>query len=141
MSQLTGGKIALQLQTPGRCRMHYQILVKGEVIGEVELDHIAWRSGEAELKIHIFDPAKRRRGFGSDAVTTLLEHAFGTMNLRRVYLRVHATNTAAVRCYEKAGFRKEGKLKRSFGGERKEEVLLMAVSRQHFSKERPARAV
>ena len=102
-----GDKIELRLKAPSRCRMLYEILLKGEVIGEIELDHIAWRSGEAELKIGISNPARQRQGYGTDAVSTLLEHAFVTMNLGRIYLRVHAANEIAVRCYEKAGFKKK----------------------------------
>ena len=45
MSQITGEKVALRLKEPGRCRLLYEILLAGRAIGEVELDHIAWRSG------------------------------------------------------------------------------------------------
>ncbi len=141
MSQLTGEKIALQLKRPGRCRLVYEILLQGEVIGEIELDQIAWRSGEAELKIEIFRPARQGQGYGTDAVNTLLGHAFGSMNLKRVYLRVHAANRSAVRCYEKAGFRKEGRLERCLGGSGPEEILLMEIGRTHFNKARPPEAV
>ncbi|NLM40847.1 MAG: GNAT family N-acetyltransferase [Firmicutes bacterium] len=141
MSQIMGDRIALQLKKAGRCRLLYQILLKDEVIGEVELDQIAWRSGEAELKIAIFDTDKQRHGLGTDAVTTLVAHAFGSMNLKRVYLRVHASNAVAIRCYEKAGFKKEGKLQRCLGGSIREEILLMAVGRGQFQRKRPPEAV
>ncbi|HHT42721.1 MAG TPA: GNAT family N-acetyltransferase [Firmicutes bacterium] len=142
MSQIMGDKIALSLKAPSRCRMLYQILLKERPIGEIELDQIAWRSGEAELKIEIFDSFLHRHGYGTDAVTTLVEHAFLTMNMNRVYLRVHATNECAIRCYEKAGFKKLGRLRRTItDGNTREEILLMGISRKDFHKQEQCRAV
>lgn len=140
MSEIMGDKIELRLKAPSRCRMLYEILLKGEVIGEIELDHIAWRNGEAELKIGISNPARQRQGYGTDAVSTLLEHAFVTMNLGRIYLRVHAANEIAVRCYEKAGFKKKGRLRRCIGEDMEEEILLMAICRDQFLQGKPSKA-
>ncbi len=78
-----------------------------EPIGEIALDQIAWRSGEAELKISIDDARLHNHGYGTQAILSLLEQAFGKMNLKRIYLRVHARNAIALRCYEKAGFKKK----------------------------------
>lgn len=86
----------------------YQITKHGgEPIGEIALDQIAWRSGEAELKISIDDARLHNHGYGTQAILSLLEQAFGKMNLKRIYLRVHARNAIALRCYEKAGFKKK----------------------------------
>lgn len=132
MQQIKGGKIALELVRPYRYRVVYRIVLGGKPIGEIELDHIAWRSGEAELKIAILDQQFHNRGYGTDAVVTLLEQAFINMNLDRVYLRVHATNLMALRCYEKAGFRKEGRLTRPTDWGSHEEILLMGISKRQF---------
>ena len=134
MSQLLGGKVSLELMKPHRYRVHYHILLDEQNIGEIELDHIAWRSGEAELKIDIYDGAMHNLGYGTDAVTTLLEHAFFKMNLNRVYLRVQAINTCAMRCYEKAGFKKEGRLHRLTDWNTEEEIFLMGVTKAQFLK-------
>jgi RimJ/RimL family protein N-acetyltransferase len=136
-----GGKVALELVRPNRYRVHYHILLGGERIGEIELDHIAWRSGEAELKIEILDSNMRNQGYGTDAVTTLLEQAFLTMNLNRVYLRVQACNENALHCYEKAGFKKEGRLRRQTEWSTEEEIFLMAIDKAKFLKDRHPRAV
>lgn len=132
MSQIMGAKVALKLEKPERCRVLFHILLDGEVIGDIELDQIAWRSGEAELRIEIFDNKWHGEGYGTDAVLTLLNHAFVTMNLSRVYLRVHATNEIALRCYEKAGFKKEGKLKRLNEDNVEEEIFLMGITKARF---------
>lgn len=132
MSQLLGSKIALVLIKPHRYRVAYKIMLQDKVIGEIELDHIAWRSGEAELKISIEHEDLHNQGYGTDAVRTLLEQAFVNMNLKRVYLRVQATNTNAIRCYEKAGFKKEGRLTRAIEWEEEEEIFLMGITQSLF---------
>lgn len=48
------------------------------------------------------------RGFGTDATRTLCRFGFRYMNLHRIELNVFAWNVAAVRAYEKVGFRVEG---------------------------------
>ena len=50
-------------------------------------------------------------GLGTDAVTLLLRHAFDDLDLRRVQLQVFAHNERAIRCYENAGFQREGTLR------------------------------
>ncbi|NMB02638.1 MAG: GNAT family N-acetyltransferase [Firmicutes bacterium] len=135
MSLIMGAKTALKLIKPHRCRVLYQILVDSLIIGDIELDHIAWRSGEAELKIEIYDNKWHGHGYGTDAVTALLNHAFLTMNLNRVYLRVHATNEIALRCYEKAGFKKEGRLQRLTEQNGEEEIFLMGINKEKFVKQ------
>jgi RimJ/RimL family protein N-acetyltransferase len=38
----------------------------------------------------------------------MLQHAFGDLNIHRVYLSVLADNARAIRLYERIGFRHEG---------------------------------
>ncbi|HHU61698.1 MAG: GNAT family protein [Bacillota bacterium] len=135
MSEIKGAKIVLQLVRSQRYQVHYHIVLLNEAIGEVELDHIAWRSGEAELKISITNEEFRNRGYGTDAIMTILSHAFEKMNLKRVYLRVHGTNAQALTCYSKAGFKKEGRLQRLTPQGEKEEIFLMAIKRSQFLKQ------
>jgi RimJ/RimL family protein N-acetyltransferase len=65
----------------------------------------------AELQIRIADPEQRGRGYGSEAVRLLVDHAFRDLGLRRVQLAVFADNAPAIRAYEKAGFAQEGVLR------------------------------
>lgn len=109
------------------------------LIGDIELDHITWRSGDAELRIRIGERHLWDRGYGTDAVLTLLEHAFRHMSLSRVYLRVFAANARAIRCYEKAGFRKEGRLRRRTRSGTMSEILLMRILRDEYLRLVPAR--
>lgn len=103
----------------------------GELIGEVELQNIAWRRGEAELRIRIGEKAYWNKGYGTDVIRTLLTHAFAELKLRSIYLRVYRFNRRAIHCYLKCGFRIEGFLRLRHRG-RGKEILLMRVSREHF---------
>jgi RimJ/RimL family protein N-acetyltransferase len=76
----------------------------GRMIGEVRLDLTDPKRGDARFAIGIFGPAERDRGLGTEATRLVLDHAFDTMGLREVGLRVLAFNTRAIRCYQKCGF-------------------------------------
>ncbi|WP_324667532.1 GNAT family N-acetyltransferase [Geochorda subterranea] len=99
----------------------------GRPIGDVDLYHIAWRSKEAELRIRIGFPAMWNQGLGTDAIRTLLRYAFEQRGMRRIYLRVLRSNPRAIRCYEKCGFRKEGRMRVDEDGH-PDELLLMSVT-------------
>ena len=115
-------------------------LATGRLIGDIELDHIAWRSGDAELRIRIGEREHWDQGYGTEAVILMLTHAFAALNLKRVYLRVFSFNERAIRCYRKAGFKREGILvRRTADGERRE-VTLMRILRDEFLRDREARA-
>ena len=109
----------------------------GVPIGDIELDHITWRNGDAELRIRIGEGDYRGKGYGAESVIALLSYAFGEMKLSRIYLRVASTNQAAIRCYEKAGFKKEGKLIRTKGAPKLRKIYLMRILKDEFYKLNP----
>jgi len=51
------------------------------------------------------------RGLGTEATSLMLSHAFERLALHRVGLTVFSYNQRAIRAYEKAGFRIEGRLR------------------------------
>ncbi len=51
------------------------------------------------------------KGYGTDAVRTLVRFAFEEMNLNRVMLHAYAFNERAVAAYGKAGFVEEGRMR------------------------------
>ncbi|MFF3617111.1 GNAT family N-acetyltransferase [Streptomyces sp. NPDC002580] len=54
------------------------------------------------------DPAVHGRGLGTDAVRTLARHLIDAHGHHRLVIDPAADNTAAIRCYTKAGFRPVG---------------------------------
>lgn len=109
----------------------------GLPVGLTELDHIAWRSGDAELRIIIAEQAYRGLGYGKEAVRLLLTYGFDALGLTRIYLRVHDDNVPAIRVYHKNGFKKEGVLTRKGSDGRRRQIVLMTISRKRFEEIRP----
>jgi RimJ/RimL family protein N-acetyltransferase len=106
---------------------------EGVHIGNVGLVPINWKDRSAELGIFIGDASYWDKGYGSDAVRTMLKIAFRKMNLHRVFLRVHEDNARGIRCYEKVGFKHEGSMRESVFKEGKYyDVHLMSVLESEY---------
>ena len=83
----------------------FAIEVDGAVIGDCGLHDIVRDSCEAMLGYHIFLPENRERGFGSDAVRTLVRYAREELGLRRLVAITGVENTASRRTAMSAGLR------------------------------------
>jgi len=79
-----------------------------KLIGFIALHSIEWNNRAGIMSIGIGEPGYRGGGYGTEAVRLILRYAFCELNLNRVGLDVISGNEAAIRCYEKAGFRREG---------------------------------
>ncbi len=107
---------------------------KGAHIGNISLFDINWKDRQAELGITIGDKDYWNQGYGTDATQTMLRVAFDNLNLHRVSLRVHADNVRGIRCYEKAGFQREGKLRESvFRGGVYHDMVLMSILKSEYN--------
>lgn len=80
-------------------------------VGNIKLDKFDWPSGTAELGILIGAAEGRGKGIGYAACGLVIKYAFNDLNLRKISLTVYSANTAAIKLYEKLGFREEGRLK------------------------------
>lgn len=112
----------------------FAITLNDNIIGNIELDHITWRSGDAELKIRIGEKYFMDQGYGTDAIRTLLLYAFFKLNLSRIYLKVYTDNPRAIRCYQKVGFKKEGKLTRRNLQKHFREIFLMRILKSEYQR-------
>lgn len=84
-----------------------------EPVGHANLRDLGSPHRTAEFGITIFDPADRGRGYGSEATRLLLAYAFDHLGVQNVLLDTTADNPAAIRAYEKAGFREIGRRRKS----------------------------
>jgi len=91
----------------------FAIATKDEVIGGIglELQRDVYTRA-AELGYWLAESCWGR-GIATRAVTRFCEQAFETFDLIRIYARVFETNPASARVLEKAGFRREGRLRMS----------------------------
>jgi len=76
----------------------------GKHIGNCGYYGVNETKGEAELGIMIGDRNYWDKGYGADAVTTLVNYIFRQTNLSRVYLKSLDWNTRAHKCFQKCGF-------------------------------------
>lgn len=81
---------------------------EGRCIGEARLNWVNQQDRRALYAIGLQLPELLGRGLGTEVTRLVLAHAFTTVNLHRVGLRVLEYNHRAIRCYEKCGFRVEG---------------------------------
>ena len=96
---------------PSRVEFHLRALSDDRLIGFVAIHSIEWNNGGGLLAIGIGEAGYRGKGYGSDALQLILRYAFHELNLYRVGLDVIATNTRAIRAYERMGFQPEGRMR------------------------------
>lgn len=73
------------------------------------------------------------KGYGTDMMKLCLRYAFLELGLQRVSLGLHAYNTRALRSYEKAGFRLEGRTRQDVFREGKHtDTLWMGILREEW---------
>jgi len=96
-----------------RRRIFTAIDERGGVCGHVEIGAIDRTNGTATLCRVTVSPEHRGKGLCVPLVRAALSAGFGELNLRRLELRVFGHNQAAIRCYEAAGFVREGLLRRA----------------------------
>jgi len=77
----------------------------GNHIGNVKLEPIDWVAGNAVFGLMIGEKSAWGKGYASETTSLVVEYAFEDLSLRRVELGVELENQAAVRAYQKAGFR------------------------------------
>lgn len=93
--------------------MKWAIEVEGQLAGEIRLDRIEEQDANASLAIGIFSPDQWNKGYGSEATTLVLRHAFTNLKMNRIWLMVMESNRGAIDAYKKCGFVVEGKLRES----------------------------
>jgi len=110
-------------------------LAEDRLIGFVGLFGIHWHFGDAWVGIGIGERGYWGQGYGTDAMRLLLRYAFRELNLHRVTLGVFAYNPRAIRSYEKAGFRVEGRQRKALHRDgARSDILLMGVLREEWEK-------
>lgn len=83
----------------------------GRFVGLIGLSGVSRTARTAEVQILIGDPADRGKGVGRGALRAFLDRLLATTHLEFIYLRVLRGNGAAIRCYERCGFRRVGWLR------------------------------
>lgn len=105
----------------------------GVHIGSVAFHHAAAEDRVARLGITIGDKGYWSKGYGTDAMLTLLRFGFEEMNLNRIDLTVDERNGRAIACYRKCGFVEEARLRQDRYSEGAyHDTLIMGILREEW---------
>lgn len=99
----------------------------GKHIGNITLYDIDEKRSEAQLGILIGERDYWEKGFGPDAIDTLVDYTFRNTSLARLYLKTLDWNTRAQKAFVKSAFVPCGEMKR-----RPYNFLLMELTRERW---------
>jgi RimJ/RimL family protein N-acetyltransferase len=124
----------LKETSPAHHYFSIRALDDNRLLGDIGLDVINnWGSRDAFVGLGIGSRADWGKGYGTDAMKLILRFAFTELNLRRVTLTVFEYNPRAIRSYEKAGFRHEGRLRGLLSRDGKRwDMLCMGILRDDW---------
>lgn len=110
-------------------------------IGSTGFMTINWVVRSAEFGILIGDQSHWDQGYGTEVTEMMVNHAFESLNLNRLMLRVNVENPRAQRAYEKVGFQLEGRLRQaSLVHGKPADILIMSILRSEWEARRSAQA-
>lgn len=103
------------------------------LLGEARLDGLDTHDRRARLATGLYDIALLGKGLGREVIGLVLSHAFGTLRLHRVDLRVLEYNERAIRCYRACGFIEEGRERESarVGEAWYDDIIMGILAREH----------
>jgi diamine N-acetyltransferase len=102
-------------------------------IGNMGLFGFDHHARSAEVGIMIGNKAYWNKGYGTEAMTLMLKHGFESLNLHRIMLKVYADNPRAIRCYEKAGYVHEGRMRQArYWNGKYHDILIMGVLKEEW---------
>lgn len=110
-------------------------------LGELALTELDPADDTVGVRIALAGTKVAGKGYGTDAMNTVLAHAFETVGIHRVHLDGYAFNTHTIRTYERRGFTHEGRARQAlrWEGER-HDALLMSMPRPEREAARGVRA-
>ena len=91
-----------------------ELAATSQVIGAIGIRAETHYAAVAEVGYHIA-VEHWGRGYASEALEALIDHAFTSMPLQKLHARWYTVNGASGRVLEKAGFKPEGVLRQHFG--------------------------
>ncbi|MDH2445147.1 GNAT family protein [Amnibacterium sp. CER49] len=112
--------------------VRFIIEADGTAVGSIGLFGFDTFVRHAEVGITLVREA-RGRGIGTEAIRQVVEFGFVRRNLHRIHLQAIASNTGALRAYERAGFVVEGRQREhAWVRGAYEDIVLMAILRSEW---------
>ena len=117
--------------------------VVGHLVCHVDLLNLDRNNRSLTIgRVLVGDANSRGQGVGKGIVKSALRIAFDELGMHRVGLGVFSHNAAALTCYERVGFRREGTLRdyRRFGGQYWD-LIMMSMLEEEWRAARPRPAL
>ena len=104
-------------------------------IGTIQLYDINKFDRNCMFGIRIGKAEYQGKGLGLEAINLIVQYAFNVLKLKRVSLKVYEYNKNAIKCYLKAGFEIEGKLRKSvkIDGIYYDEILMSIINPEEYN--------
>lgn len=83
----------------------------GNAIGTIILSDIDQKNATGHIHIKMSKDGGRGKGYGTDAVNTMVRYAFEELRLNCIYANILSYNEASIRLFERCGFKKDGVLR------------------------------
>lgn len=114
------------------------VLNEGDTfIGVTGLHQMDFTNRHASFGIALGNKSVWNHGYGTEATALMVQYAFDTLNMNRVWLRVFEYNVAGIKTYEKVGFQREGVLRQEVYREgRYWDAIVMAILRGEWEGKR-----
>lgn len=102
-------------------------------LGQVGVHQIHARSKVGRLGAVIATKSEMGKGYGSAAITAVMDRAFGELGLHKLWLMVFRTNERGQRLYKRLGFVEEGILREEYfhEGAWHDMVRMSKLAREH----------
>jgi RimJ/RimL family protein N-acetyltransferase len=94
--------------------LHLMMLdrASGRIVGSIGMFHIDWQVGSAEIGYGVRSDA-RNQGYATEALAAVARWALTEGGIQRAFLTANTDNLASIRVAEKAGFHREGTMRRA----------------------------
>ena len=113
--------------------LFFGIFLRGDHIGTIKLEPIDLKKKTATIAIMLGDKRTWGHGYGSEALRILIRYGFDALKLHDINLGVISENHAAIRSYEKVGFRETHRTTKSIRyGDNVYDHVTMAVTPSTF---------
>ncbi len=127
-----------RLMSPEQVGYAIDVRETGRLIGSTTFSNLDPDNGSVLFHISIGEPDAWGRGYGTEATELMLWLAFERIGLHRVALSVFGFNERAIRGYEKAGFRIEGRHREAIvrDGQRWDELTMGVLAAEWQARRR-----
>jgi RimJ/RimL family protein N-acetyltransferase len=104
-----------------------------EIIGDCGFEGINHLNQTSEVGIYLGNKNYWNNGYGTEALSLLLNYGFKTLNFHSVFLQVVSFNERAIRSYEKIGFKFIGKKREAIlRGTERHDMIYMDILHNDF---------